>query len=228
MASRNPAHVAVSSRFLVDNLSAYYERAIRANAHGRLLDMGCGHVPFYATYRDLVAENVCIDWANTLHVNPFLDHVLDLSGPLPFEAESFDTILLTDVLEHIAEPQEVMREIARLMRPGGRLILGVPFLYRIHEEPHDYFRYTEFALRRFCEGNGLTIIELEPYGGLPEVFVDLSFKSLDLLPSPLRALLRPVPALLTLISRTALCRKFSRASSASFPQGYVLVAGKLC
>jgi SAM-dependent methyltransferase len=226
MASRNPAHVAISSRFIADILAGHYERAIITHARGRLLDMGCGHIPFYDTYRSLVSENVCIDWSNTLHVNPFLDHVLDLASPLPFADSSFDTVLLTDVLEHIAEPQKVMSEISRLLRSGGKLILGVPFLYWIHEEPHDYHRYTEFALRRFADLSGLRTIELEAYGGLPEVIVDLSFKGLEQFPQPLRVLLRPFPGLLSLISRTAPGRGFSRRTRQSFPLGYVLIAVK--
>jgi hypothetical protein len=63
-ASRIPAHVSVSSRFMVDNVGPYYERAIRAHAHGRLLDMGRGYVPLYETYRAVVSENICIDWQN--------------------------------------------------------------------------------------------------------------------------------------------------------------------
>jgi SAM-dependent methyltransferase len=157
-ASRIPAHVSVSSRFMVDNVAPYYERAIRAHAHGRLLDMGCGYVPLYDVYRDVVSENICIDWQNTQHVNPYLDQMVDLTGALPFESASFDTVLLTDVLEHIPEPLNLMCEIARILRPGGKLILGVPFLYWLHEAPHDYYRYSEFALRRFCQLSGLHIV----------------------------------------------------------------------
>ena len=162
---------------MVDNVAPYYERAIRAHAHGRLLDMGCGSVPLYETYRDLVSENICIDWQNTAHVNPHLDHLVDLTEPLPFESCSFDTILMTDVLEHIPEPMKLMRETARILRPGGKLLLSVPFFYWLHEVPHDYFRYTEFALRRFCELSELRVVEVVPYGGLPEVLLDLSSKA---------------------------------------------------
>src|SRR3984893_9643048 len=164
-ASRIPAHVAISSRFMVDLVAPYYENAIRAHARGRLLDMGCGYVPLYDIYRDLISENICIDWQNTPHVNPYLDQMVDLTGVLPFESGSFDTVLLTDVLEHIPEPLHLMREIARILRPGGKLILSVPFLYWLHEIPHDYYRYTEFALRRFCQLSGLCVIDIVTYRG---------------------------------------------------------------
>ena len=55
------------------------------------------------------------------------------------------------------------------MRPGGKLIFGVPFFYWIHEGSHDYHRYTEFALGRMCRMTGVNVIDLQAYGGLPEI-----------------------------------------------------------
>src|SRR5260370_12770989 len=94
-ASHNPKFVGVGSRHISDIVAQHYERIIKAHAGGRLLDMGCGHVPLYETYRDLVQENVCIDWKNTIHVSPFLDVLVDLNGQFPFADQSFYTILLT-------------------------------------------------------------------------------------------------------------------------------------
>lgn len=226
-ASRTPAHVSISSRFAADIVAPFYESAIRAHAQGRLLDMGCGYVPLYGIYRDLVSENICIDWENTLHDNPYLDQMVDLTGALPFESATFDTVLVTDVLEHIPEPMNLMCEIARILRPGGKLILGVPFLYWLHEVPHDYYRYTEFALRRFCQLSGLQVVELFPYGGLPEVLLDLISKGLNFLPRPLAASLRPLHALVSLLSKTKPIHKLSERSKSSFPLGYVLSAEKM-
>jgi SAM-dependent methyltransferase len=188
--------------------------------------MGCGRVPLYGVYRDLVEENICIDWANTLHPNIHLDFEVDLNGELPFEGESFDTILLTDVLEHLAEPASAMREAARVLRLGGKLIIGVPFFYWIHEEPHDYYRYTEFALRRMCGLSGLAVVKLEAYGGLPEILFDLVGKSLGYLPRPLSTVLRPLHTAASLLSPTWAVRKLSESSKQSFPLGYLVVAEK--
>ena len=225
--SRIPTHVSISSQFMVDVVAPHYERAIRGHAHGRLLDMGCGHVPLYDTYRDLVSENICIDWLNTAHVNPFLDHTVDLTAVLPFEIASFDTVLLTDVLEHIPEPMHLVSEIARILRPGGKLILGVPFFYWLHEVPHDYYRYTEFALRRFCQLSGLHVIDIVTYGGLPEIALDLSSKALNFFPHPLAALLRPLHMVASRLCQTKAVRKLSDRTKSSFPLGYVLSAQKI-
>ena len=64
----------------------------------------------------------------------------------------------------------------------GKLILSVPFLYGVHEAPHDYHRWTAFKLRAFCEANGLKVLELQPYGGGLEVVLDIVGKHLDLHP----------------------------------------------
>jgi SAM-dependent methyltransferase len=224
--SRNPKDVAVASRYITDIVAHRYENAIRAYTRGRLLDMGCGHVPLFGTYRGLVNESVCIDWEKSFHVNPFLDKTVDLNGTLPFDDQSFDTILLTDVLEHIAEPKLLVSEIARLLEFNGKLIMGVPFFYWLHEVPHDYYRYTEHALRRFCDLNGLKVLECEPYGGLPEVFVDLTLKGISHFPKTLAACLRIAFSPVVVLSKTATCRRLSKLTQSTFPLGYVLVAQK--
>jgi SAM-dependent methyltransferase len=133
---------------------------------------------------------------------------------------------MTDVLEHIAEPANAIREVGRVMRPEGTLILGIPFFYWLHEEPFDYFRYTEHALRYLCTNAGLVVTEIVPYGGLPEVLVDLTGKSLGLFPRSLSVILRPAHACFRELSRMRLCRKLSESSRRQFPLGYVLAAMK--
>ena len=225
--SRNPRYVAVSSRFIVDIIATHYERSIRAHANGRLLDLGCGSVPLYETYRGLIHSNVCVDWSSTLHPSVHLDAIVNLNERLPFQDNSFDTVLLTDVLEHVAEPVQLVGEITRILRVGGKTIVGVPFLYWLHEGPHDYYRYTEFVLRRFCGTSGLTVLECAPYGGLPEVLVDLTLKGIGILPAPVSWCLRPMQALASGLSRTSLFTKLSEWTKRSVPLGYILVAQKL-
>jgi SAM-dependent methyltransferase len=227
-ASRDPKQVIVRSRFIADIQASSYDRALRIHARGRLLDMGCGQVPLYGVYRDLVQESVCIDWANTIHPCKYLDFVVDLGGKLPFEDEKFDTILLTDVLEHLAEPVLAMGEIARILRPDGKVIVGVPFFYWIHEAPHDYYRYTEFALRRMCRVTGLDVIDLQAYGGLPEILCDLTLRSLDNLPFTRGKFVRPFQALASLLDATQFAKKISEHSKPRFPLGYLVVAQKKC
>jgi hypothetical protein len=124
-------------------------------------------------------------------------------------------VILTDVLEHIAEPQRLMWEIGRILASQGKVVVTVPFFYWLHEEPHDYYRYTKYALKRFCDGSGLSILELTEYGGLPEVLFDLMAKGAHRFGAA-----RLVNAAATL------CRLKPNWMAEDFPLGYLLVAQK--
>ena len=145
---------------------------------GLLLDLGCGKIPLYEIYRDRISDSVCVDWPKSLHTNPNIDHEFDLNHPIPLPDGHFDTVLLTDVLEHLPNPWLLWKEISRLLKPFGKAMVGVPFLYWIHEAPYDYYRYTEHALRRFCDENGFNVVEIESYGGPVEVILDIIAKQI--------------------------------------------------
>ena len=73
-------------------------------------------------------------------------------GSLPFDAGSFDTVLCTEVLEHVAEPFRAVNEIARVLRPAGHVILTVPLYFPLHEEAGmNFFRYTPYGLRHLLK-----------------------------------------------------------------------------
>ncbi|MEJ5991559.1 methyltransferase domain-containing protein [Ramlibacter sp. PS3R-8] len=212
------------SRLIAGRVAAHYERALATYAGGRLLDLGCGKVPLYSAYRDRVSEAVCVDWAQTLHRNPHLDLECDLSQPLPLSTASFDTVLLSDVLEHIPEPAVLWNEMARVLRPGGHLLMNVPFLYWLHEEPHDYYRYTEHALRRGAAGAGLEVLALDRIGGAPEVLLDITGKLIARWRPGMRRLAWAVHGLGCRWLETASGRRASKNTAGPFPLGYFLVA----
>ncbi|OQW92970.1 MAG: hypothetical protein BWK79_13580, partial [Beggiatoa sp. IS2] len=76
---------------------------------------------------------------------------------LPFSDDSMDTVLLLDVLEHLPNPEACLQEIVRILKPTGKLVLKVPFLYPLHDVPLDFQRWTQFGLRQFTQRYGLTI-----------------------------------------------------------------------
>lgn len=224
--SRARAALNVGSRLNADIVASIYQRLIPQFARGRLLDLGCGNVPLFGVYREHVSQTVCVDWGNTLHKNEFLDFECDLTQPLPFEAAAFDTIILSDVLEHIPEPMNLWKEMARVLSPNGHLIMNVPFYYWLHEQPHDYFRYTEFALRRFATAVELTPVLVQVTGGVPEILADIVAKTLVAVPAvgaPMAAFLQW--STLALVN-TRLGRRVSDRTGKSFPLGYFVVARK--
>lgn len=226
MASRDTREVGLASRLSVAVIASYYEQHLPAHARGRLLDLGCGKVPLYATYRDLVSDCFCVDWANTAHKNEYLDRECDLTKSLPFADGEFDTIILSDVLEHIPTPDHLCAEMARSLSVGGKLIMNVPFYYWLHEEPHDYYRYTEFALRRFVELAGLDLVVLEPTGGAPEVLADILAKVVVGVPVIGRMLAVAVQSMTQWFVGTRVGGKVSITTRQKFPFGYFLVAMK--
>lgn len=82
---------------------------------------------------------------------PHLGYEFDLNSSIPLESEQFNTIIATDVLKHMANLDLLMSEIATLLKPDGEIIIAVPFFYCLHEKSYDYFRYTEFAVKMFCQ-----------------------------------------------------------------------------
>jgi SAM-dependent methyltransferase len=84
---------------------------------------------------------------------------------MPFSDASFDSILATEVLEHCPDPDLFLREVHRVLRQGGRFFFTVPFLWNLHEVPHDEYRYTPFALEKHLTRCGFTELTIHALGG---------------------------------------------------------------
>lgn len=145
-------------------------RTVAPRARGRLLDVGCGSKPYEAWFRPFVDAYVGVEHAATFsrteagaHAGP---DVIYGGATLPFRDASFDTVLSVQVLEHTPRPAALVAEMSRVLAPGGVLILTAPFQFRVHERPHDYFRYSAYGLRQLCDEAGLEIFETHAQGGL--------------------------------------------------------------
>ncbi len=151
------------------------EEILAAQPHlrGRLLDLGCGKRPYSLIYDPLVAKSVGTEVTFSPHGTADAD-VLARGEALPFRDDAFDTILCTEVLEHTVDPFEAMREISRLLAPGGYLLLSVPFLYPVHEAPHDYWRLTFHGLAALVRSVGLVPLYVRPKGGPIATLVSLA------------------------------------------------------
>lgn len=124
----------------------------------RVLDVGAGDAP----YAELFAHTdyVTLDWDGSVHDGARTATVSASADAIPLPDASFDTVILTQVLEHVRRPAVVLSEIARVLRPGGRLFATVPFVWELHEEPHDYWRFTRYALAALLEDAGLDAIAI--------------------------------------------------------------------
>lgn len=140
---------------------------LRRHALGRLLDAGCGSMPFKRSLEDLLYEYHSIDIEKRV---PEVDFVGDLQDMEGVAAESYDVVLCTEVLEHVPRPERLMAEAWRVLKPRGKVILSVPHLSRLHEEPFDYYRFTKHGLNFLIEENGFSVLEMVSTGSLFSFF----------------------------------------------------------
>lgn len=145
-------------------------------AKGELLDMGCGESPFYPLFSQGTSSYVKTD-ALTSSGKPDLYSEI---GALPFKDNSFDTILCTQVLEHVFDPFCAISEMERLLRSRGVIIIGTPLIYWIHEAPIDYYRYTKYFYQKVAEIYDFEILFLKEVGGIFSVLTDILSKGIIL------------------------------------------------
>ncbi|WP_374615141.1 class I SAM-dependent methyltransferase [Sphingorhabdus sp.] len=129
---------------------------------GRVLDYGAGNSPYRRFIR--CDRYVSADVGQNLAGD--IDYLIVPGEPLPIAADSFDLVLLLDVLEHVPDPAYVLAEIRRLLAPGGRLIISLPFLYREHETPNDFVRYTAFGVRELLAHQHGSLVRVSKAGNL--------------------------------------------------------------
>jgi SAM-dependent methyltransferase len=160
----------------------------------RVLDAGCGRGEVLASFK---REGVPVDYLGVdLGVGDpsweFRVTALADLHRLPFSDGAFDKVICTDVLEHVDHPEVVFGELARVLRPGGKLFLAVPFVWHTHQEPFDRYRFSSFVLQMLARDNSLDVERLEPAGGYFSVLrYMLSFPTfIDDWPEPARSLAR--------------------------------------
>lgn len=125
--------------------------------NGRLLDVGCGTMPYRILFS--VDEYVGLEIDTPEARSRGVADVFYGGGAFPFEDASFDSLLCNQVLEHVFEPDGFLGEAKRVLVPGGRMVLTVPFVWDEHEQPHDFARYSTFGLKALLVRNGFEILE---------------------------------------------------------------------
>lgn len=166
-------------RFDLENIDRYYVRTSILNAllesrhllTGTLLDIGCGKMP----YKELLIKpqgqtEKYIGLDLDLPPSEFYAEVMkpDLywdAKTIPMEADTVDSVMLTEVLEHVFEPAATLKEANRVLRKGGNIFITVPFLWPLHDVPYDEYRYTPFALEKHLAMAGFGNISVKALGG---------------------------------------------------------------
>ena len=172
----------LTSRF---HLHKFAQQAGKSVAPGaKVLDAGAGDSP-YRQYFQHTAYEATDHCKRDAREYPYVNYICDLTS-IPVEENRYDLVLCTQVLEHVPWPREVLRELNRVLKPGGKLWISAPLFFEEHETPHDFFRYTQFAWRHMLEHAGFEIERLEwvtGYFGTLSHQLNLARRAVPLSPS---------------------------------------------
>jgi SAM-dependent methyltransferase len=135
-----------------------YERLSTVALSGRVLDMGGGR---NARYIKLLPPDIQVESVN---IDPKIEptHLIKPGAPLPFADDTFDAVLCFNTLEHIYDATDVLRELHRVVKPGAQVHVIVPFMFRIHGHPDDYFRATPSWWQETFSRVGFAQLEFQP------------------------------------------------------------------
>ncbi len=139
---------------------------------GKMLDFGCGEKPYQQLFN--VDEYTGVDIDNPAYTSSreAIDVYYD-GKKLDFDDEVFDCVMSTEVFEHIFNLDDVIDEIHRVMKRGGKLLISIPFIWEEHEVPYDYARYSSFGIVDILNRHGFTVIRQEKKGKSFEVIFQL-------------------------------------------------------
>ncbi|PHS20750.1 MAG: SAM-dependent methyltransferase [Robiginitomaculum sp.] len=151
---------------------------------GVLYDLGCGESPYQDFLLQFAQQYIGVDWAGSNHVTK--ETVLaNLNEPLLLDSAVADCVISLSVLEHLYQPQGMLNEAYRLLKPNAAMILQVPWQWQLHEQPHDYFRYTPYALKQMFVKAGFTEVTIECQGGFfTMLFLKINYFSLKFIRGP--------------------------------------------
>lgn len=147
-------------------------RQLAPELKGKLMDFGCGSKPYENLFTVDSYTGVDVEQSGHNHRYSKID-VFYNGTSLPFENETFDSVFSSEVLEHLFQPDILLQEINRVLKPGGKLLLTAPFGWNEHEMPFDYARYTSEGICALLRKNGFEIIRFQKTGNFVRVLFQL-------------------------------------------------------
>ena len=144
----------------------YLERQLRnLDGNSLIADLGAGQI----SYKQLV-ERFHNYFGVDFYPYKRVSVVCDFTKSLPVKDSSLNIVILSNVLEHVPTPELLIRECFRILKPGGAIIGAVPFIIKIHQEPYDFLRYTNFMLQKLFVDAGFKKYEIEPLGSTANLY----------------------------------------------------------
>jgi SAM-dependent methyltransferase len=155
-------------RYFVDRF--FFENIYRFRDQARVLDVGGKRANKRGAF-NIEAYPLAVEYVNSDSATE-PDYVCDAAN-IPVDSDSYDGVILAEVLEHVPDPKAVLAECQRVLRPGGTMLITVPFLFHVHADPVDYGRYTEYYWREAIAAAGLELASLTPQGGYYGVLANM-------------------------------------------------------
>ncbi len=124
---------------------------------GRTLDVGCGSKPYEQLYHS--TEYVGLEYDTPQNRASKEAEYFYNGDTFPFEDGSFDSLVANQVFEHVFNPEQFLDEMFRVLKPGGMLLMTIPFVWDEHEQPYDFARYSSFGIRCLLEDHGFEVVE---------------------------------------------------------------------
>lgn len=170
--------------WLIYDIGDSYLKKYSTFYKGDLYDLGCGEAPFKEFFLRFADSYTGVDWTKTLHDSK-ADIVSDFNKKIELDDEVADTLISISVMEHLCEPQVFLNESYRILKKDGYFILQVPWQWWIHEEPHDYFRYTPYGLKYMFEKSGFHDVKVEATSGFfTTCILKMNYFSLNFIRGP--------------------------------------------
>ncbi len=130
---------------------------------GIMLDFGCGRKPYKNLFNVVEYVGVDIEVSGHSHVNSEVDVFYD-GRRIPFKDNHFDSLLCSEVFEHLFNIDEILSELNRVLKPNAKGLITVPFCWPEHEQPYDFARYTSFGMKKLLGDHGFKIVSMDKSG----------------------------------------------------------------
>lgn len=134
-------------------------RILASNLKGIVLDIGCGQKPYEKYIK--CDRYIGLEMSSQFKNNKHIEDVRYDGISMPFKNNSLNGIIATQVIEHVPDPDNMLSEIKRILKPGGLVLLTAPFVWNEHEQPNDYLRYTSYGIKYVIQKHGFEIIHYE-------------------------------------------------------------------
>lgn len=204
-----------SSRFLIRHkLNCFIKSEVQNIKFGTVVDVGGGKTP----YRRFVKCNdyLILD----IEDRPGREEVIicDLNKKIDLPDEKADLVIMTEVLEHLENPQQALSEIYRILKPEGKLLLTTPIVWPIHEAPNDFYRYTQYGLENLLKKVGFSKFEIKSSNG----YLYTLFQLLNI---PLRRkIFQPIVFVFNVFG--LVCDVFFKSSKSNLPISWQVIVHK--